>query len=339
MAQLVEPNQVGKREQLFDIIALDDYKEKPLLAMIPKEQKLQNMQISWQADQYATPDTGGSADGTPVGNIENAAADRARIYVYAQKFRRTAGVGSIAEEISKVAGASEGEMAMAIDKKLEEISRDIESALGSDNATQAEASTAVPYKLRGLGDWIASSAQTVLPVDSNYRTPADSIKNTAMASLTEAIFKGVLESVFTTYGKSQDLDLVCGTALKKVITGFTQTSSGSTNTQVSVRSFNANLSERKITANITIYEGDFNTIKTHTSLLLAQTGTAAPSVTGACRGYVLPMDRLSIHWGWQPKVTPLAPDGSGPRAMIEAVVGLACKNPKVLGKFNATSLT
>jgi hypothetical protein len=333
MAQLVEPNQVGKREQLFDIIALDDYKEKPLLAMIPKEQKLQNMQISWQADQYATPDTGGSADGTPVGNIENAAADRARIYVYAQKFRRTAGVGSVAEEISKVAGASEGEMAMAIDKKLEEISRDMEAALGSDNATQAEASTAVPYKLRGLGDWITNSAQTVLPVDSNYRTPTASINATATASLTEVLFKGVLESVFTTYGKSQDLDLVCGTALKKAITGFTQTSSSSAST-VSIRSFNANLSEKKITANITIYEGDFNTIKTHVSLLLGQTGTTA---TDAARGYVLPMDRLSLHYGWQPKVTPLAPDGSGPRAMIEAVLGLCVKNPKVLGKFNATS--
>jgi len=337
MSQLVEPNQVGKREQLFDIIALDDYKEKPLLAMIPKEQKLQNMQVSWQLDKYAEPDFNGSADGVPVKTVENSAADRARAYVYGQKFRRTAGVGSVAEEISKVAGASEGEMARAIDKKLEEISRDIEYAIGSDNDTQAEVSEGAPYKLRGLGSFISSSAQTVLPIDSNYRTPSASIDGTAAASFTEALFKGVLQSVFESYGKSQDLDLVCGTSLKKAITGFTQTSSGSTNTQVAIRSFNTDSSEKKITANILIYEGDFNTVKLHTSLMLANTGTTTLAATQKMRGYVLPMDRLSLHWGWQPKVTPLANDGSGPRAMIEAVLALVAKNPKVLGKFNATA--
>jgi hypothetical protein len=188
-----------------------------------------------------------------------------------------------------------------------------------------------------LGDWIKSSAQTVLPVPTAFLTPSASIDSTATASLTESLVKGVLESVFTQYGKSQDLDLVCGTALKKAFTGFTQTSSGSTNTQVNLRTFNQDISEKKITSNILVYEGDFNTVRLHTSLLLAQTGTSSPSNTGKARGYVLAMDRLALSWGWQPKVTPLAADGSGPRAMIEAVIGLVCKNPNVLGKFAATS--
>lgn len=336
MSQLVEPNQVGKREQLFDIIALDDYKDKPLLAMLPKEQKLTNMQVSWQLDSYATPDTSGSADGEPVTAIENAAENRVRAYVYGQKFRRTAGVGTIAEEISNVAGASEGEMARSISKKLEEISRDIECAIGSDNDTQAEVSSGKPYKLRGLGSYISSTAQTTLPIDSNFLTPSGSIDSTATGSLTEATFKGVLESIFTQYGKAQDLDLVCGTTLKKTVTGFTQAASG-TNAYFTMRHFNQDVADKKITSNILVYEGDFNTVKLHTSLFLANTGTSTPSTTGKCRGYVLPMDRLSLHWGWQPKVTPLANDGSGPRAMIEAVVALVAKNPKVLGKFAATS--
>lgn len=336
MSQLVEPNQVGKREQLFDIIALDDYKEKPLLAMLPKEQKLQNMQVSWQMDQYAQPDTGGSADGVPVKTVENAAKDRVRSYVYGQKFRVTAGVGTVAEEISKVAGASEGEMARSIEKKLEEISRNMEYAIGSDNDTKAEVSEGKPYLLRGLGSWISSTAQTTLPVDSNFLTPSGSIDATAAASLTESLFKGVLQSVFETYGKTQDLDLVCGTSLKKTITGFTQATLGSA-AAINVRSFNQDISDRKITSNITVYEGDFNTVKLHTSLMLANTGTTTLAATQKMRGYLLPMDRLSLHWGWQPKVTPLANDGSGPRAMIEAVLALVAKNPKVLGKFNATA--
>jgi hypothetical protein len=337
MASIVEPNQVGKREMLFDLISLDDYKEKPLLAMIPKEQKLTNMLMQWQADTYATPVTSGVADGVPVKNIENAAENRAKLQNYAQKFRRTAGVGTVAEEISRVAGATEGEMARSIDKKLEEITRDIESVIGSDNTAQLEESEGKPYQTRGLGDWIKSSAQTVLPVPTAFLTPSASIDSTATGVLTESLVKGVLESVFTQYGKSQDLDLVCGTALKKAFTGFTQTSSGSTNTQVNLRTFNQDISEKKITSNILVYEGDFNTVRLHTSLLLAQTGTSSPSNTGKARGYVLAMDRLALSWGWQPKVTPLAADGSGPRAMIEAVIGLVCKNPNVLGKFAATS--
>lgn len=228
-------------------------------------------------------------------------------------------------------------MARSIDKKLEEIGRDIEVALGSDNDTQLEESEAKPYKLRGLGSYYSSTAQTVLPVPTNFLTPAASIDTTATASLTEALFKGVLESVYTQYGKSQDLPLICGTALKKAITGFTQTSSGSTNTQVAIRTFNQDISEKKITTNILVYEGDFNMVHLHTSLLLANTGTRTPSNAGKARGYVVPMDRVALSWGWQPKVTPLAQDGSGPRAMIEAVLGLIHKNPLIGGKFAATS--
>lgn len=319
---------------LFDLISLDDFKEKPLLAMIPKEQKLTNMLMTWQADTYDTPRVTGNADGVPVKNVENAAKNRALIQNYAQKFRRTAGVGSIAEEISRVAGASEGEMARSIDKKLEEIGRDMEATLGDDNEAQLEESEDKPYQTRSLGKWFLNSAQAVLPVNANFRTPAASIDTTATASLTEALFKGVLESVFTQYGKSQDLTLVLGTSLKKAITGFTQVASATTNTQVSIRTFNQNISEKKITTNILFYEGDFNNVQLHTSLLLAQSSAAAVQ---KARGYLLALDRLALSWGWQPRIKPLPEDGSGPRAMIEAVLGLVHKNPLIGGKFAATS--
>ena len=338
MAQIVEPGQVGKREMLFDLIALDDFKEKPLLAMLPKEQKLTNMRMDWQADLYDVPNTAGVADGVPVQSIENAAINRARIEAYAQKFRRTAGVGTIAEEISRVAGASEGEMARSIDKKLEEISRDIEAAIGGDQDTQQEESAEKPYKLRGLGQWYVNAAQTVLPFNSLYQTPAASIDTTVTASITEeSDVKPLLQSVFTQYGKSQDLVLVCGPNLKRAFTRLTQIASASTNTLVSIRTFNQDISEKKVTSNVLIYEGDFNNVQLHTSLLLANTGTRTPSAVGSARGYVLALDRLALSWGWQPRVTPLPNDGSGPRAVIEAVLGLVNKNPLIGGKFAATS--
>jgi len=130
---------------------------------------------------------------------------------------------------------------------------------------------------------------------------------------------------------------VCGTALKRAFTRMTQTASGTTNTQISIKTFNQDISEKKITSNVLIYEGDFNNVQLHTSLLLANTGTRTPSAAGKARGYVLALDRVALCWGWQPRVTPLAQDGSGPRAMIEAVLGQVHKNPLIGGKFGATS--
>lgn len=338
MAQIVEPSQVGKRELLYDFISLDDYKEKPLLAMIPKAQTLTNMRMDWQVDLYDVPNSNGVADGVPVKNVENAAKDRTKLSAYAQKFRRTAGVGTTAEEISKVAGASEGEMARALDKKTEELSRDMEVAISSDNDTQLEESEEKPYKLRGLGSWYSSTPQGVLPVPANYLTPAEQINTTATGSLSEEQdFKSVLEAMYTQYGKSQDLMLVCGTKLKQAVTRMTQVASGTTNTQIAIRTFNQDIDDKKITSNVLIYEGDFNQVQLHTSLLLANTGTRKPSAVGKARGYLLALDRLAISWGWNPKVTPLANDGSGPRAMIEAVLGLVNKNPLIGGKFASTT--
>lgn len=339
MAQVTEPGQVGKREMLMDMISLDDYKEKPLLAMLPKEQKLTNMRVDWQADIYDVVNTAGVADGAPVTNVENAAQFRARLEVYAQKFRRTAGVGTTAEEISHIAGASEGEMARAIDKKLEELSRDMEAALGSDNDTQLEESSEKPYKMRGIGQWFISGAQTVLPYSTNYATPAASINTTATSALSEeGDVKPLLQSVFTQYGKSQDLALVCGPNLKRAFTRLTQIGSATINTQIAIRTFNQDISEKKVTSNVLFYEGDFNNVQLHTSLLLANPGgIRQPNAAGSARGYVLALDRLAISWGWNPRVTPLATDGSGPRAMIEAVLALVNKNPLIGGKFAATN--
>ena len=343
MSQLVEPGQVGKREFLFDFISLDDFKEKPLLAMIPKEQKLTNMRMDWQADLYNAPNTDGSADGVPVKAITNQAANRVKISSYAQKFRETAGVGSIAEKISKVAGNSQGEMARALDKATEQISRSIEAAIGSDNDAQNEESEAKPYLMRGLGKWYNNTTQTVLPYDAKYSTPAASINTTATASLSEETdVKPVLESIYTQYGQAQDLTLVCGTALKRAFTRLTQIASATTNTQVSIRTFNQDISEKKVTSNVLFYEGDFNNVQLHTSLLLAVPSGAlatpyVPAAAAKARGYVLALDRLALSWGWNPEVTNLPPDGSGPRALIEAVIGLVNKNPLIGGKFAATS--
>ena len=332
---LTEINQVGKREDLRDFISLIDMKEKPFLAMAKQYESPGNMLITWQADAYETANPDNAvADGIDVGAVTNKAKNRGTLQTYAQKFRSTYGVGDLAENISNVAGAKSGEVARSIEKCNEEITRDIESALCSDNECQLEVSEATPYKLRGLGKWLQSTAQSVLPVPTAYLTPAASIDGTAMASFTEdGKFKPVLASMFQQYGKRQDLTLICGTTLKTTITGFTSYQSASTNTYGSSRNFEQDGTNNRITSNINFYEGDFNTVTIQPSLLLATTTTNA----SIRRGYVLAMDNVGVAWARKPRTKALPDMGGGPRGYLDAILALIYRNPLVGGKFNATS--
>lgn len=329
---VMEREQVGKREWLADTITIADVREKPLLAMIPKGKKVVATLARWQADSYEDPSTAGVIDGEDVSSFEDAAKNRQELKAYVQKFRRTAKVSEMAEDISDVAGAPEGELARSLDKKLEEIGRDMEAAIGSDNDTQAD-DGGKPYKLRGLGSWIQATAQSVLPVPAAYLTPAASIDTTAMASLTETLVKGVLKSVYTERGKAQSLTLVCGTDLKTAFTNFTAFKGADANCYASIRTYNADLASKRIISNITIYEGDFNTVRLVPSLLLANGTTNAPTR----RGYVLDPELLEICWSKKPVVNRLPDLDGGPRAVIKAIFTLKCLNPLGLGKFAATS--
>jgi len=332
MAGLLEKDQVGKREWLADTISLADAKEKPLLAMIPKGSKIVNTLARWQADKYEDPVTTGVVDGEDVTSYENAAKNRQELSVYCQKVRRTAKVSEMSEDISNVAGAKAGELARAVNIKLEELGRDIEATLCSDNDTQADTG-ALPYKTRGLGSWISNSAQSVLPVPTAFRTPAASVNTTAMASLTETLVKAVLKSVYTERGKNQDLTLLCGTALKEVFTGFTAVTSGAANVFSTTRAYQANLNDRKIVSNVLVYEGDFNTVKLVPSLLLAVGTSNAPTR----RGYLLDMDMLELCWSKMPQLKKLPDLDGGPRCLVKAIFALKVLNPLALGKFAATS--
>jgi rhodanese-related sulfurtransferase len=333
MPMTLERSQVGKREWLSDYITITDAKEKPLLAMIKKGERVVNTLHRWQADAYEDPATGGIVDGVDItdSDYENAAANRKELKVYCQKSRRSAKVSEMAEDISRVAGASEGEFSRSIRKKLEELGRDIEATLCSDNDTVADDGSDA-YKTRGLGSWIQNGAQSTFPVDSDFRTPAASIDSTAMASLTESTFKDVLKSVFEQRGRAQDLTLLCGTDLKKTITGFTQFASG-TNQYASVKTYNQQSKDRSIISNVTVYEGDFNRVTLHPSLLLASGTSDAPSR----RGYVLDMSMLELNWNKHPQVNRLPDLDGGPRAVVKAIYAMTCKNPLGLGKFAATS--
>ena len=340
MAQLVEINQVGKREDLRDFISLIDMKEKPLLAMIPKLPDQKNMTVNWQADLYATPITAGVADGQDVDAYENAAANRALLTNRGQKFRRTAMVGDLAENVSNVAGAKAGELARSIDKKLEEIGRDIEATLCSDNVTQIETGPATPYKTHGLGIFFGTtwSGQDATDVPANFR-PVSLQVNTTTNPTEDADFREVVRRTFINYGKRQGMVLLCGTKLKANVTNYTQISSGATSTFSPVRAYTEDLAGQTVTNDIRYYNGDFGDIELHVSLLLNVDTTAGPAAIQGDqrRGYIFPIESLGLTFNRAPRVMRLPDMGGGPRALVDAVCCLVVKNPLASGQFKPTA--
>lgn len=332
MPQTFERSQVGKRESLSDVIAVADAKKTPLFATIRKGSDPANSLFSWQADAYATPQSGAIVDGSDVSTTEDAAENRRLLSNYTEEFRRTPKVSKRAD-LSNVAGIGlKQEMAKAIVKKQFELKRDIEVAWGSDNVAQADNGT-VGYRGHGLGSWIAATAQSVLPVDTLFLTPSASIDTTAMASLRTATVNGVMESQYGVTGAEISYMLLCGTSLKKQFTsmvGYQPDVSSNTAIKRTSRG-----EEGKWMDNIQVFTGDFGTYELVLSNWLGW--NYSTSANSTYRGYALDMDMLECRYQQAPKYEPLPDLGGGPRGLISAIVGLCVKNPKGLAKFAATS--
>jgi hypothetical protein len=333
MPELVERLQVGKREDLADVIAVVDAKTCPFISMVPKGTELTNALMEWQMDNYPDPAFDGVVDNQDVTVFENLSEGRVGASNYIQIFERKPKVSRLAQNVSDVAGiGKKKEMAKQVAKGLVMIKRDMESAFCSDHDAQAD-DGAVGYRTRGAGSWITNTAQTVLPVNVNYRTPTGSLNNTAMASLTETLVNDLLESIYDQTGVNKTMILLCGTKLKRRFTEFSIYQPSVSATVGTLRTYNQE-GNRKIVASIDFLEGDFGSLELHPSKFLAKDASTAAQ---ARRGYVLDMDMFELRYNTMPNFRPLEDQGGGPRGLIEAIAGLVCKSPLGLGKFYATT--
>lgn len=332
MAQLTEPNQVGKREDLSNDIANVDMHSTPLTTMLPKGPNLKNSLFTWQADAYDTPVTTGVIDGTDVSTYTNPATARAEISGRVQWVRRDYRVSKLSEDLSDVAGVN-SEKARAIAKRIVELKRDIESVIGSDNDSQADNGTTNEYLTRGLGTWIQNGAQADLPVAAAFRTPTASVDNTVINSVVESTVNGVMESIWGETGERKRLVFVVGSGLKKRLTTFQQYDPGVGASVAAVRTFNMSSEAKTITASVEFYNGDFGELEIILSNWLASGTANAPTR----RGYILDMDKVELRFKQRPEHMSTPDDGGGPRGIVDAIFGLCVKNPLALGKFYATA--
>jgi len=334
MAQATSYNVQGNREDLTNFLTILEPEDCPKTSTFAKTTKATNTFQTWQADSLAPVDFSGVLEGQDVSAFNNEAANRARFGNYVQQFRRPWMVSRL-QEASDPAGVS-SEVANSKVKAMREIKRSIEAAIGSDNDMQAD-NGVVPWKTRGLGNWIRSTTQTVNPVPTSFLTPAASIDATATGSLTENLFNDVFQSIFQVNGGRRNYTLFAGPNLKRAISKF-QRQEGTTTAKSYMVTQDAN--ENKVTLNVTVYDGDFHTVTVIPDMFNGLADGADPSVTTnqqKARGYVIDPALVGISTFLGMQAEELEDQGGGRRGFVSTSLLLVCKNPKGLGKFAGTS--
>jgi hypothetical protein len=340
---LLQPNQIGIREELADYIANADAKSTPLTSMAPKGKDIGNMTFSWQVDNYSSPVMGGVVDGTDVtvSSASNPVANRTRLYNYAQAFRRDLRVGFIAET-QNVAGVSD-ELANGVAKKLVELKRDMEATFACTNQTAQADDGTNAYLTASLGKWLTAtgSAGTVGVPTSTFAPSSGAVDTTASASQTETTIQAVLTAIYGGTGVIRDYDCIVGTTLKRAFTNLTVgalSGTGNNTNNVSattVRTFNMEV-DSTYSSSIDIFEGDFGRLILHPSTFIG--GKNSTSLTAqAYKGYVIPMEYVEVRYAKLPEVLNLPNAGGGPAKLVQAIAGLVVKNPVGFGMFNGAS--
>jgi len=337
MAGLLEPAQVGKREDFADVIAMVDMKATPFTSSCPKGAEPANTIMDWLMDAYDAPVLGGIIDGVDVQSSDyvNPASLRAKGHGRVQKFRKAFFISDFAQNVSDVAGVGKrGEQQRAVKKTIVELKRSMEATFCSDQDSTADNGSTVAYLTRGMGSWISNTAQTDLPVPSTFLTPAASIISMTTATMLEDDVNGIMESCYQQTGEPSQFDLICGTALKKRFSSFAAWVPAAITT-VPVRRFNQDATDRQIINTVDLWEGDFGQVKLVLSLFLAANSGVANVRNG--RGYLIDWDDIELRYNRQPAYNENPNLGGGPRGYVDAIAGLCVYNPLGFCKISPTA--
>ena len=344
MAMLFEhsSNQVGKREDLLDLITRVDSKATPFMSLCNKGTTPHNTFLSWPVDTYADPALGGTVDGTDVSSYDNHAANRALLSSYLQTFRKAYQVSRLAQEVSDVAGLGSGnEIAEASAKAGVELVRNMEATMLSDQEHDADDGTN-PYLLRGLGVWIRDTANITAAgfgstggqggghqVPAAVRPAAAQINGAPTAAITESDIQTMLQTIWSATGMTGDYKLFADATLRRAFTDFTRTIATA---GYSSRNLNYDGDANRISNTTTIFDGDFGSVEVVADNFIGF--NAAGGAQEAGRGYLLDLEKIDLRISKEPTIERFEDKGGGERFLIESRAALQVRNPIGLGQFS-----
>lgn len=316
VAKLGSGSAISNREDLSDILTILAPEETPLLSLCPKAKATSTFH-EWTVDSLAAPSTAGINEGSDVTSFDDKFSDRARLGNYVQTFRRDYLVSNLQQAVTSVGPAN---VAQAEGKCMREIKRDIEATICSSNDRSVQNGADTPYALRGIGNWIQSAGPTDVP--TAYRTPGASI--VASATPTETQFNDIVGSIFGVNGEVNNLTLIAGRTLKRVISQYTRAESAAVDRSYQVTQA---ADTKKITFSVNVYDTDFG-------LVNIINGNAA-CMPAATTGYFVNPKYLGFATLIPLGSTRLENQGGGERGYVDMTGTLICRHPGAHGKITA----
>ncbi len=180
MPALVEPDLVGKRQDLQDRVYLADRKVTPGISSIKKGNAISNMLYDFVVKSLGARKPGGVPDGKDVSAFD-AQSPKRQLQARGEVFRRAPMVGFIAQEMSQQGGVAGTPNAMteARADQMIELKRDVEKEVWS-NQDSAPDDGVRGSKMRGLG-------------------------RGSIATMTQAQFDALIQAKYENTGASSDL--------------------------------------------------------------------------------------------------------------------------------------
>lgn len=331
MPAMTEAAQVGKRQEILDDIFNIQPEATPVLSLLKKGAVPNQMLATWQAEVYPDIASTPAVDGDPVSTYNR--VDRHLLQGYGHFFRRSWAVTKLAN-LTNVAGAGKNEAARQMKAAMLLLKRMIEQQILSEDDTQAD-NGSVGFRMRGMGSWLANSAQSVLPVPSAIRPASGTIYSSALSSLTESTFRDLLETAYTARKAPLSLLGIVGIDLKAVIDDWTNVYPVSSSTSQPRTTYRVDGNQTLIN-NVTQVKFSVGEASLLISEFIARDTTdGTVTATSRKKGYFVDPSMWDLGYMEKPANTNLPADGSGVRGFIDAVAILRCYNP--LGQVHVKS--
>lgn len=331
---LLEPDLVGKRQDLSDMIYIADRKTTPGIASIKKGEPLSVWLYDYIAKSYGDRKRESPPDGKDV-NAFDMQSPKVVLQARAEEFRRAPMVGEQAQAVSEaggVAGTRNLFNEARADQMLE-IGRDVEKAIWS--STDSRPSDGVNgSQFRGMDKWLSRGPFNELAVPAAAQIPANQIFSGSISDINvwnEDALGALIQAKYENTGASSDLRGFVTPIIKNAIGFFSRYQPNVTAYTSAVFVTTGKLQGNTLFGpTVDIYKSDWGTFE-----LFPVLTDFMPSTR---HGFFLDMDQPRIRVMGGAKEQRDLPDlGGGPRSLIKWILSLLPGHPPAHCKIAAAA--
>lgn len=325
MAGLFESDLVLKQgaymNKLFNIQVL----AAPMLKLLPRGENPGDMLTHWGVENYPVTAVSGTIDGTDKTTYSSNVPTEMEAYAQC--------VTSDGWQVGNLANLTNTAPIPAARQKANQIAKDalahtlaLNRLILSTQEMAVESKPSQAFQLRGMLQWMSTSAQAVKPVNASFRPASDCVYTSTLAGYDKADLETQLEAAFTAKRAPVDLMHFVGVKLKKTMTVFTEKRAVSSDETMSM--FNQDAASKRLISAVDIFDFDAGTVRNILTPDIAcdlSTGLATAYSTRSGIGIDTSMWELCFL---EPTTPYENPDlGGGPRGFHRTTLILKCLNP------------